>query len=77
MDAVAAADVAAVVPMLAEKAAMTDTRTMITMEVDVLIVISRIEVRLRDALVDEAARTAVTLDASFPYPWASASTRSI
>ena len=67
MDAVAAADVAAMVPMSAEKGAITDTKTIITMKVNVLIVINKIEVRLRDAPVNEAAKTAVPSDASFPY----------
>ena len=67
MDAVAAADVAAVVPMSAEKDAITDTKTIIMMKVIVLIVINKIGVRLRDAPVNEAAKTAVPSDASFPY----------
>ena len=57
MDAVAAADVAAMVPMSAEKGAITDTKTIITMKVIVLIVINKIGVRLRDAPVNEAAKT--------------------
>ena len=67
MDAVAAADVAAMVSISAEKDAITDTKTIIMTKVIVLIVINKIGVRLRDAPVNEAAKTVVPSDASFPY----------
>ena len=67
MDAVAATDVAAVVPMSAEKGAITDTKTIMMMKVIVSIVINKIKVCLMDAPVNEAAKTVVTPNASLPY----------